>query len=130
MINQVVRAENDEVVQDFIKPYAWIVHEDGSQGIEELDYDVKEVFVPFEVCWELGLPRQRQIRVSFAFIQEVMVVWVIPSKRNGTGDPHGDITHDSQNFVDSHVGVSAPMREIMDAAVECMIKEASDQIGI
>ena len=47
VVDQVVGGEDGNVVEDLVEPDAGVVHEDGPQGVEELDDEVEDVFVPF-----------------------------------------------------------------------------------
>ena len=55
---------------------------------------------------------------------------MISSKRNSTGNSHGDVAGDGQDFVYSHVRTSAPVSEIVNAAVKSVVEEASNQISV
>ena len=130
VVDQVVGGEDGNVVEDLVEPDAGVVHEDGPQGVEELDDEVEDVFVPFVLGWEFGLPGQRQVGVPLYLVQKVVVVGVVPAERNGARNSHRDIADHSQNLIDGHVGVAAPVHKIVYAAVQGMVEQPAYQVGI
>lgn len=49
VVDQIVSKENDNIVKYLIESDAGVIHEDRSQGIENLDDSVEDVFVPLIV---------------------------------------------------------------------------------
>lgn len=47
MIDKVVSEDNEDVICDLVQSYTGIVHEDRTESVENLYYEVEEVFVPF-----------------------------------------------------------------------------------
>lgn len=74
MIDEVIRADDEEVVDQFVSSNAGVLHKDGSKSVESFNDEIKEVFVPRMVIGQFTLPRQREVRVAFKFIQEVVVI--------------------------------------------------------
>lgn len=130
VIDEVVGEEDEDVVDDFVDPDAGVMHEDRSEGIEDFDDGVEDVFVPLLVVRELGFPGKGQVGVGLQLIQEVVVVGVVAAEGDGAGQSHGDVAEHGHEFIEGHVAASAVVREVVDAAVEGVVEESSDEVGV
>jgi hypothetical protein len=106
------------------------VHKDRSQGIEGLNNGIEDVFVSRIVIRQLRLPRQWKIGIFPHLVQKVMMVSMVPPKRDGRRQSHRDVAHDSKQFIYGHIAPSAEMHEIVNAAVQGMAEEAAHKISV
>lgn len=130
VVDGVVGEGNEEVVHSLLLIHAGVLHEDGPQGVEQLNHQVEDVFVPSEFGGQLGFPAKGQVGVAVHFSQEVVVVRVVPSERDGRGEGHRDIAEGSHDFVDSEILVSSEVDEIVDTAMESVVEQSSHKVGV
>lgn len=117
VVDGIIGEGNEEVVHGLFLVHAGVLHEDGTQGVEELDHQVEDIFVPSEFGGHFGFPGEGQIRVSVDFSQEVVVVGVVPSEGDSRGECHGDVAERSHDLVDGKILVPSEMDKIVDTAM-------------
>lgn len=121
MVDQKISEEDEEVVEDFVFVDAGILHEDGSESVEQLDHRVEEVFVPLELIRQLGFPQQRQVRIALHLAQEVVVIRMVATEGKCRWECHWNVAQNSHDFVDSHVLVASKVDKVVNAAVQSVV---------
>ena len=59
-----------------------------------------------------------------------MVVRVVSKEGEGAGQSHGDVAERGHDFVDVDVGVPSEVGEVVDTAVQGVVEQSSEQIGV
>lgn len=90
-INYVVSEEDECIVQNLVSTQTGILHKDGPKCVEQLNDRVEQIFVPLVLVRKLRFPHQWQVRISQLLAKEVVMIWVVFSKRKGRRNGHGDV---------------------------------------
>ena len=65
VVYKVVGGDDEDVVEDLVNSDRRVLHKDGSECVENLNYAVEKEFIPGVVDRQFGFPGQRQIWVCF-----------------------------------------------------------------
>ena len=82
------------------------------------------------VVANLALPGQGQVRVAVLLSQEVVVVGVVAAEGERTGDTHRHVAEHCHDVVDMLAFVTSTVGEVVDAAVECVVEGAADEVCV
>jgi hypothetical protein len=58
------------------------------------------------------------------------VVRMVTSEGDGRGQAHGDVTQHGHELVEGHIAASAKVGEVVNAAVQRVREESTDEIGV